>query len=901
MSYSIKKYKKQTKKQIAENAERELTYKQNDYLDYKETITFDIETVKLNELIKTDDKDKKMENLNPSSIKMFTFLIPKTDTFNYIKWGIKVNEPKIVTDHNGKLATYHVLRSYKEYYTYTYYNSNEYQALTVMKEFIVKRIGSKRKNIKIAGYNSDRFDSLVFKTLEEEKLVLLRKDRKLKDTITMNIKNSKTKGVYLIDIKKSSKSIYGVGSLEQLGEKLGIKKLSNVNVFSDIEKYADYNVRDCEIIYWYLKEINEKFFIKDNNVNKFYKKVMIKAIFDKYPDIEYINHTSMMEKERFYAAITEPYIHDPYKFDDNLEEMKYVDLNSLYTTSVVEYHVAIPTEDKEKKKLNYEMKKELYPLEEQNTLKKQLLEIYVKMEEIIEDKGFIDSKLLAAVYDTYWPDKFFYLKVKINGFNKKLDLTDTMKGKLLHKFPFNRKTTFSSFSYDKDAIYGIYAYELVFLCFFDFEVVDNKTRTVKKGEHILKEELLGIYNERLKLKAAKDPMEIRYKAQLAISYGIWITKNTSSEKVTSTKEIAKFDRLYEENSKNKVEDMVFYEKTNKEKKYIVSKKEGQVFLKDNKDKVEFKITKKDGVYYKQITKETKIEITDDKDIEKFRATYNKSNNPETAIFKLKVNGKNERFKILKEEDTFYKIKLEEYKEEITDEEDIKYLDNLYKAEEKNKIENRVFKTLETGKETEYTVNKNQGIYYKEKVNKGSKYIDESLPLLAWSTVSNARFIQYSLYLNEVFDEDIHYDLDTNFYYTDTDSYFLNKEFFEKMKANGLVGNKLGQYKDEYPNHTITDFKALASKSYCYTLKDNKTGEERQVKKLKGVSDFSSDIIQRGLRIKTTMITDKKAINTDNIQKRTLSEMGIFENIEGVSTELQEVYQEVKEQYSNKKK
>jgi hypothetical protein len=157
----------------------------------------------------------------------------------------------------------------------------------------------------------------------------------------------------------------------------------------------------------------------------------------------------------------------------------------------------------------------------------------------------------------------------------------------------------------------------------------------------------------------------------------------------------------------------------------------------------------------------------------------------------------------------------------------------------------------------------------------NKWTKNSIPVIGLNIVSNARFIMYSAFLNDIFVKDKNEDF--NIYYTDTDSLFCSQKFKEKLEANNWLGNELGQFKDEAEDagYEITNATFLAPKSYFYNYvyPDGKTGIEI---KLKGTGkDFRRTFVQQSFTTKFNII-DKVSFTKTTAQKRTLKN-NLFQN------------------------
>jgi hypothetical protein len=155
-----------------------------------------------------------------------------------------------------------------------------------------------------------------------------------------------------------------------------------------------------------------------------------------------------------------------------------------------------------------------------------------------------------------------------------------------------------------------------------------------------------------------------------------------------------------------------------------------------------------------------------------------------------------------------------------------------------------------------------------------KYRKNTIPVYALATTSNARYFMYSLFLNSIMFvpmncnkiADLNKDMFCKLpliYYTDTDSIFTNKAYYEELKNVGFVGNDLGQIKLEYDNK-ITNLNTFAPKSYYFTKPD---GDIKMTFKGTG-KILKRKIISQSIIQKFQVFT-RTAIQPEQKQKRKL--------------------------------
>jgi hypothetical protein len=155
-----------------------------------------------------------------------------------------------------------------------------------------------------------------------------------------------------------------------------------------------------------------------------------------------------------------------------------------------------------------------------------------------------------------------------------------------------------------------------------------------------------------------------------------------------------------------------------------------------------------------------------------------------------------------------------------------------------------------------------------------KYRKNTIPVYALATTSNARYFMYSLFLNSIMfinkncsdiatlNKDMFCKLPL-IYYTDTDSIFTNKTYYEELKRIDVIGNDLCQAKLEYDNK-ITDLNTFAPKSYYFTKPNNEIKMT-----FKGTGKIlKREIVAQSLHQNFSVFT-RQAIQPSQKQKRKL--------------------------------
>jgi len=501
------------------NIKKSRNINQSKNLEFDKSIYFDIETASWN------SDFHNISNLNITSlitITSFTFLIPisifKKSNFNkYMEYLIEFKKL------DG--AVYN-LQKFAEYYTFSYYSENKILTLDSYYHFFYY-FSNIRKQNRFVGFNSNKFDVLILKHKN-----LKFEYQKYNNTLISNIKldlpyssNTPIKRVKFLDLIGVSK-MFGGYNLKKLGQLIGLNKLDNDN-FNSIDEFLKYNIRDVEILFEFTKMLNQKFDFFENNAASFSRKYYLKTIFDKYENIEAIKCDKKINKFDVYAARTEPYIHK-IKNDEN-NEIKYIDVNSLYTSARVKLDM-----------VDFEIKEDeiYYKLNNVNNKHKSILELKIRnlLSYFLTNNDF-DYVKLNDLYNQNF--SIFYMGfVKIKGFRD--ELTKQQIQRLKHYFPFTlKKYGRSNFQFFENEIYQITFYEFLFLSFFDFEIIE--IYSIKKGNDILKDKLIEIYELRKKNKDLK----LYYKLLLNIGFGIWITKNHKSEFIPDQNIQSKLLKLFD--------------------------------------------------------------------------------------------------------------------------------------------------------------------------------------------------------------------------------------------------------------------------------------------------------------------------------------------------------------------
>ena len=720
-------------------------------LKYNEIIYYDIETIKIGEKINKEDTEYKALNLSNNIMYSFSLLIPK----NTFKRGIKKIKSEFSNVINEDNKYSFNLEERENYYLLFYYNEDTKKTLEILVNLFIKLRNNKKDSLKVIGFNNNGFDDLIFKHFkslslenieETEQFNLFRNEAQKTNRTIIKLNDKDNLMVNFYDSRNLSKN-FGLNNLKSVGTYIKLEKLEifeKSNNFNDmLEAYKNYNNRDNEIVYYFMKEINN-LGIYETNIASWSRKYFYNIMFKKL-EVKNITVSQSVNKFNLFGGRTESYVN---KIFNTENEIKYIDFNSLYTSSRVVLDIVKGVKSEDNETYDYKMVKYETFNYIDSILRKIRIDLYKN-----ESKDYT-YKTLEKIYNKA-TNNFFMLKVRLKGINK---LFKNKEDFIKFYFPFVRKEKGkSSFSFSDNEIYEISFYEVIFLSMFDYEIIE--CYEMEKGEDLLKEDLINIYENRKVLKKEEDKRERLEKLKLNSGYGIYCTKIKESELIQDKRIINNLNHLL-----------------------------------NTKDK-------------------TNIEVNESiEERKQFNLLYSDMR------------------------DTF----------------DIKRLGSDY---------------------------------FKVNQNITKKWTNNSIPLIGLNIVSNSRFMLYSIFLDYIMNNKTN---EYKIYYTDTDSLFCDIEIFERLKEVNLIGNELGQLKDELPNETITELKTFAPKTYIYKYL-NSDNELIVKKTFKGTGTvFKRTIITQSIKQDFNII-ERIALNPKTEQKRYL-ENNIFYNHFGISEELERVWE-----------
>lgn len=480
--------------------EFKLQNKKKKELVWSECLYYDVETVPWNEPF-SEDEDYKYLNIRASGITSFCLIIPN---------NIKKLE---------KLKQFLCYKEMKNMTAFWYYNdeirSNTKSALLDALDIIASGL---RKNTYLCGFNNSSFDDLLFlDRLQEEK----------PSCLTYHLENGKPTKLHTVDLKYWARS-YGFSKLKDIG---GYLKLPKLEDWKTKEEYIEYNIRDVMILVAFLKMLNEHglYALRPATAAR---NLASAEMFEKFGFSRIYSDKKVSDRVPLIGGRTEPY----YAFGKNLY---YLDVNSLYpyvmakflfpavlptTKAGVIKHTTTTCGPKRKQEIEEFL---------------QYCSKYIK-QAIALDECFTPEEY-RKLFEEYSP-WFGVLHVKLHGIRPEWK---EYEEQLLHYFPFARKTDgYTLFSFDPEADYWVQFYEMMWLCFFDYEILEH-IEYHYKDRFPLADKIVERYELRKKLKENKDNAEKAVKILLNAGYGIYATRNRYKKRITEQNEVEKFRQYWE--------------------------------------------------------------------------------------------------------------------------------------------------------------------------------------------------------------------------------------------------------------------------------------------------------------------------------------------------------------------
>ena len=489
-------------------------FRLNDYskkkeLIWNECLYYDVETAPWNENFRGSD-DTKYLDIQTVGITSFCVMVPK----------------HIMTEKRIRLCknlayTREVNMDDTTFLAIYYYN--EVRALTkkILLHVLDIIAGGLKKKTFLCGFNNESFDDIII-------------GARLKEDISCwhyHLSDGKETKLYTADLYYWCKS-YGFSKLADVGEYMKIPKIKQWN---SLEEFLDYNIRDVMILPAFVKMLNQHglYALRPATAAR---RLQSQEMHEKLGWQRIFSDQQISDSIPLFGGRTEPY----YAIGENLY---YLDVNSLYPYTMVNFLFPKPTVWKSYKKNGKEITdgqiihvKTSCNASRREEIQEFLDECGQYILYLAETFKCITPQMLKEVFEDKSP-WFGVLFVKLHGIRPEWK---EYEKQLLHYFPFPRKKDgYTLFSFDPDDIYCVQFYELLWLCFFDYEIVGH-IEYPYYDRFPLAEEVYGRYQRRKELKAKKDSEEKALKLLLNAGYGIFATRQRTKRAVTEQNEYERY-------------------------------------------------------------------------------------------------------------------------------------------------------------------------------------------------------------------------------------------------------------------------------------------------------------------------------------------------------------------------
>ena len=373
----------------------------------------------------------------------------------------------------------------------------------------------------LCGFNNDRFDDLI-----------------ILDRLTENVNcwqyhlaNGEPTKLYTTDLLHWAKS-YGLHTLEELGDYLSVPKLAE---WTTIDEYMEYNRRDVDILTRFVMLMNTHGMYALRPASEA-RNMMSRILLQKLQPINRIfSDQQISDSVPLFGGRTEPY----YAYGKDLQCL---DVNSLYpyAMSTFLYPEITPTH------------KDYAEIVHSTTACTDMMKL--RIYEFLDHVGDYIRKT-AEQYICITPDMlrqyfednspwFGVLRVKLHGIRPEWK---EYEQQILFYFPFARHCEgYTLYSFDPDAEYSVQFYELIWLTFFDFDIIDG-IEFPYRAQLPVSDYIKQLYAIRKQAKEQGDPIERAYKLLLNSGYGIWATRNRSTRTITQgQQEYATYYNLWQQ-------------------------------------------------------------------------------------------------------------------------------------------------------------------------------------------------------------------------------------------------------------------------------------------------------------------------------------------------------------------
>lgn len=417
-----------------------------------------------------------------------------------------------------------------------YYNDQNKGAVQSMLFEVLDAIAKHLKRTTyLCGFNNDHFDDLIILDRLSEDINRWR----------YHLPDDTATKLYTTDLLPWAKA-YGFHKLADLGDYLGLPKLTG---WTTLQEYLDYNIRDTEILAHFVKLLNTHglFALRPaTEARHMISRELQHALLDRYGvEITRIfSDQRISDKIPLFGGRTEPYF-------AIAEDVHCLDINSLYPYVMATYEFP-----KIQMRHTYRERGKIYGSAEIKHLEHtcsprmqyNIRQFLDRVGEYIRIKAKACEPITPDMLRQYFEANspwFGVLFVKLHGIRPEWKQYEQQ---LLFYFPFARKSgAYTLFSYDPDATYCVQFYELTWLCFFDYEIVDAIQYPYHEQLPIA-DDIRALYDKRKQAKAQGDSIERAYKLLLNAGFGILATREYIEQPITEQHELESCLQLWRESA-----------------------------------------------------------------------------------------------------------------------------------------------------------------------------------------------------------------------------------------------------------------------------------------------------------------------------------------------------------------
>ena len=410
---------------------------------------------------------------------------------------------------------------------FQHYDENRRNVIKTFMDLVDRITFHIKQKVFMLGFNNEKFDNLAFAERLKENVSCYRWCRA----------DGKETNLYVADIIYWAKA-YGFNTLAQVGKYLGVNKIEDWN---SLEEYMYYNRIDTQIILNFVKMLNDHGFMflrPATNARRIMSSEFREALEkDGIPCVCIYSDRQKSDEIPLYGGRTEPY-------HAYAEDVAYLDVNSLYP--YVMSHFLFPkftlnppktyvSEDGKTKRTVRTARIDVYKTPPTPAVKarirRSLDAVRRKLLTIYRTSGCFGAEVCRRIYEEHM-NFYGVLKVRLNGIHE--DVKE-FEDRIRFYFPFPRRHGIYTLFSMSDQEYYVEFYEVMWLCFFDFEILEiyefPYTERLPNAERIKER-----YYRRLELKKKGDEAQLALKIILNSSYGIFATRNRTKERIIEENE-----------------------------------------------------------------------------------------------------------------------------------------------------------------------------------------------------------------------------------------------------------------------------------------------------------------------------------------------------------------------------